>query len=451
MTTMDLFLNDVWKRTINLIVSSGKVSDEEMQYFNSKLVSINESEAIISVRDFINYSIMNEKIDLITSCLEEIIEKDITVKICLEDELKNNIIGQNNVVIKNDFLTRDIDSNQTFENFVRGRSNIEAQAASLTCATNPGIAYNPLFIYGNSGLGKTHLLNAIGNKFKNIFPNKHIGFISGPEFVEAVYKASEEKRLDELKNSFRSLDLLLVDDVQFIAGKPKTHEIFFTIFNDLVNNRKQICITADRTPSEIKDLEDRLVSRFNQGLTENIEAPEFETSINILKMKVETNPGFVSTTIIDEEVFNYLATNFSQDVRSLEGALNRLLFYATIVNGANEHITLNLAVEAFKDQIKETNKELTISTIRRIVCDYYGFNKAQIQSAARTKNLGNARHIAMYLCRTLIDAPYQEIGREFGGRDHSTVMSACEKVENLIKTDPLYSKAINEIKAKIKQ
>ena len=450
MNTLDLYLQDIWKKTLDILANSGKVSEAELTYYESNLVSLDDDTATVSAPNFFNYSIISENTSLLEVCLEEVLERKVSIKVLKEEEI-SSINNQGSVV--NDFLYRSVDINQRFENFVTGRSNVQAHAAALTCAMNPGIVYNPLFIYGNSGLGKTHLLNAIGNKFKFAFPNKHIGFISGPDFVEGVYKASEEKRLDEFKNSFKSLDLLLVDDIQFIAGKPKTHEIFFTIFNDLVNNKKQICITADRTPSEIKDLEDRLISRFNQGLTVNIEAPEFETSINILKMKVETNPAFRSSTNIDEDVFNYLATNFSQDVRSLEGALNRLLFYATTfpIEGESDHISLNLAVEAFKDQIKETNKELTISTIRRVVCDYYGLSKQQIQSAARTKNIGNARHIAMYLCRILIDAPYQEIGREFGGRDHSTVMSACEKVEKLIKTDPLYSKAVNEIKAKIKQ
>lgn len=448
MTTIEFYLKDVWKKTLDLVANSGPISEAEMIYFDSKLIVLNDTDAVVSVENFINYSILNQNKALIEDCLAQVIEKKLNIKVVKEDEI--NLPAGGGIVIS-DFLTRNLDSNQTFEMFVRGRSNIQAHAASLTCASNPGLAYNPLFIYGNSGLGKTHLLNAIGNKFKSIFPSKKIGFISGLEFVEGVYKASEEKRLDEFKELFKSLDLLLVDDIQFIAGKPKTHEIFFSIFNELVNNRKQICITADRTPSEIKDLEDRIISRFNQGLTVNIEAPEYETSINILKLKISNNPVINQT--VDDDVLNYLATNFSQDVRSLEGAVNRLLFYAINfpIDNENDHITLNLAIEAFKDQIKEVKNELTIQTVRRTVCDYYNLTKQQITSAARTKNIANARHIAMYLCRKLIDAPYQEIGSEFGKRDHTTVMSACERVEKMIKIDPLFLKAINEIEAKLKQ
>ena len=254
-----------------------------------------------------------------------------------------------------------------------------------------------------------------------------------------------------LDRDIKILDLLLVDDVQFIANKPKTHELFFTIFNELVNNKKQICITSDRTPSEIKGLEDRIISRFNQGLNVNIEAPEYETSINILKMKI-ANSSIPNQVSVDDEVLNYLATNFSQDVRSLEGAVNRLLFYSINfpIDDERDHISLKLAIEAFKDQIKEGKNELAISTVRKAVCDYYNLTKQQITSANRTKNISNARQIAMYLCRKLLDSTYDDIGREFGGRDHSTVMSSCENVERKIKTDPLYLKAINEIESKIK-
>ena len=447
MTTIDLYLNDIWSRTIALAKQTNQIPDEVFQYFDSKLISLTDQEAKVLAPNFINFTIITQNYAVLESCLEEVCGNKIKLHVLNEDDISRT---EPKEIDRNEFLTKSIDPAMTFENFVIGRSNIQAQTASLTCATNPGIAYNPLFIYGNSGLGKTHLLNAIGNKFNAIFPSKKIGYISGLEFVEIVYKASENRRLDDLKEVFKSLDLLLIDDVQFIAGKPKTHEIFFSIFNELVNNRKQICLTADRTPSEIKDLEDRLVSRFNQGLTCNIEAPEYETSINILKMKI-SNSSIIPLNV-DDDVLNYLATNFSQDVRSLEGAVNRLLFYVVSFSQdeQRDHITLSMAMDAFKDQIKENKNELTISSVRRAVCDYYNLTKQQITSAARTKNIANARHIAMYLCRKLLDVPFAEIGAEFGKRDHSTVMSACERVEKLIKTDPLYLRAVNDIEAKLK-
>ena len=453
MTTIDFYLNDKWSQTLKYIADSGQIAESVLPYFDSKLVSLSDTEAVVTVPAFINYAIMSEHAGLIENCLEEVIGHHLSVKVLQQDDFnkKNNITEKK---IVSDFLSRKIDPNQTFANFVVGRSNAQAQVAAMTCASNLGIVFNPLFIYGNPGLGKTHLLNAIGNQVKTLYPEKNIGMLSGLEFVDNVKKASQENRFDELKEVFENLDLLLIDDIQNIAGKDKTNELFFTIYNELVNNKKQICITSDRTPNEIRGLSDRIISRFNQGLNVNIEAPEYETSINILKMKVANYPGYNKSSIddIDDDVFSYLATNFSQDVRSLEGAVNRLLFYSAMFPNLEEgnRITLKLAIEAFKDQIKDNKSELAISTVRKAVCDFYNLTKQQITSANRTKNISNARQIAMYLCRKLLDSTYDDIGREFGGRDHSTVMSAIASVEKKIKTDPLYLKAINEIESRIK-
>ena len=449
MTTIDFYLNDIWSRTIKNIANSNQIPESILPYFESKLVSLDNDEATVVVPVFINYSIMSDNLKTIEDCLEEVLGRRMKVRITQQND--NAPVVSIQGAVKNDFLSREIDPNQTFTNFITGRSNVQAHLAATTVALNPGIIYNPLFIYGNSGLGKTHLLNAIGNKVKESFPNKRIGFTSGPEFVEGVFKASKENRFDDFKNVFNSLDILLVDDIQFLANKPKTHELFFTVFNELVNNHKQICLTSDRSPGEIKGLEDRIISRFNQGLNVNIEAPEYETSINILKMKI-SNSTLSNQLTVDDEVLNYLATNFSQDVRSLEGAVNRLLFYSINfpLKEDRDHISLKLAVEAFKDQIKDSSNDLAISSVRKAVCDYYNLTKQQITSANRTRNISNARQIAMYLCRKLLDATFDDIGREFGGRDHSTVMNACDNIEKKIKTDPVYLKVINEIESSIR-
>lgn len=449
MTTIEFYLTDIWSQIRKNIANSGQVPEETIVFYESKLVSLTDAEAVIIAPNFINYSIMNQHIDLIEDCIEEVLHRRVKAKVVWQDDAYPvNLKPEPDPPV--DFFPISIDPRQTFTNFVVGRSNAQAHLASMTCASNPGIVYNPLFIYGNSGLGKTHLLNAIGNQFKQLYPEKKIGFISGLDFVNGVYKATKENRFDDFKESFRNLDLLLVDDVQFLAKKPKSHELFFTVFNELVNNRKQICITSDRTPSDIEGLEDRIISRFNQGLTVNIEAPEYETSINILKMKI-SNSSDLDQLSVDDEVLSYLATNFSQDVRMLEGAVNRLLFYSINYSTENNsHISLKLAIEAFKDQIKDGTNELAISTVRKAVCDYYNLTKQQITSANRTRNISQARQIAMYLCRKLLDATYDDIGKEFGGRDHSTVMSSIDAVEKKIKTDPLYLKAINEIESRIK-
>ena len=450
MTTFEYFYNDIWMKTLDKIKESGQIADNVMTYFSSKLINLNDSEAHVSVPAFINYAIMNQNIAVIESCLEEVVGRRLKVRIYQPDELNNFSVATRS--FKNEFISRQIDPNQTFTNFVTGRSNAQAHLASFTCANNLGMVYNPLFIYGNSGLGKTHLLNAVGNQVMATFSDKKIGLISGLEFVEGVAKASKENKLDAFKESFYDLDLLLVDDIQFIAGKDKTHEIFFTVFNNLINNKKQICITADRIPSEIKGLEERIISRFNQGLTINIDTPEYETAINILKMEIK-NSSSPNQNDIDDDVYNYLATNFSHDVRSLKGSVTRLLFYSASFSSEEDkgHITLKLAQEAFKDQIQENKNELTISNIKKVVCNYYNLTSKQIISSNRTKNIANPRHIAMYLCRKLLDAPYKEIGNEFGKRDHTTVMSSCEKVEKLIQTEPIYKKAIDEIESRLKK
>lgn len=447
MTTNEYYLNDVWKKTLTKLKETHEINDNVFNlYFSvAKLRSLEDGIALVIVPHLIHLSILKDKTKLIEDCLHETVGQKTILCLRVEEE-KEELQNYSNSLWDELAISRKIDPSYNFGNFVIGRSNAQAQVAASTVAENLGLIYNPLFIYGNSGLGKTHLLNAIGNRVRQLFPNKRIGFVSGLDFVEGVCKATTTKKLDDFKKSFHDLDLLLVDDIQFIAGKEKTHEVFFSVFNDLVNNYKQVCLTADRVPSDIHGLEDRIISRFNQGLNVNIEAPEYETSINILKMKISNN---IETNMVDDEVLNYIATNFSTDVRSLEGAVNRLLFYS--INFSDEdRITLKTAMEAFKGQVKETKNELTINVIRKCVCDYYGLTKQQIISATRTKNIATARHIAMYLCRKLIDAPYKDIGNEFGKRDHSTVISACDRVEKLLKSDSLYVKVINEIEGRIK-
>jgi len=447
MTTNEFYIQKIWSDVLNEISKTNRIEQEvfDMYITTSKMASIDENEAVIVAPNFIHFTMLNSNRETIEDCLETTVGQHIKVKFIQQSDYDDGIKEQLTSSIN---LSKELDQNYTFTNFVIGKSNISAQLASRTVAENLGALYNPLFIYGNSGLGKTHLLNAIGNRVKSLKSNARICLISGLDFVEGVYRASKDKTLDEFKASFRNLDLLLVDDIQFIAGKDKTHEVFFSVFNDLINNRKQVCITADRLPADITGLEERIISRFNQGLSVNIEAPEFETSLSIVKMKISNNT--INTLNIDDEVLSYIATNFSTDVRSLEGAINRLLFYAINFADDGDRITLKLATEAFRDQLTENKGELSVKKIKKVVCDYYNLTATQLVSKNKTANISTARHIAMYLCRRMLDCPYQEIGNEFGKRDHSTVMSACEKVEKEIKTNSLYLKAINEIEAKLR-
>ena len=408
-----------------------------MEFYNdTELVELTENEATVLVKYQVHYHVLNdnENLNIINNALKQVLNKDIRCRIVLEDSYRK--LSVDNVMPQ-----------YLFENFVVGPSNKESYMASLAVAMNPGRkTYNPLFIYGDSGLGKTHLLCAIGNYIKNKFPERKILYISCMDYVNNVGKAIKNKTIDNYKNQLNSLDIFIVDDIQTLAGKEKSKEIFFDVFNELYNNGKQIILASDRPPVMIKDVEARLVSRFSQGLSVTVTTPEFETAYRILEMKIKSLG--MEENSIDSEVISFLATNFSSDVRKLEGSLNRLLFYS--INFSNStSINLDLAMEAFKnDLINVPNKnELRVKDIINAVVEYYGLDKNLLTGKARTQKVATPRHIAMYLCRKHLDVSYLKIGEEFGGRDHTTVLSACEKIEKMVKTSEEYKRAVREIES----
>ncbi len=439
----DYYLANVWREVVRIISEEGGFDESvlEMLAGNCYIVSLADAEVTMACTYFLAFVIIEQAKEQIKEAFFKVLHRHVEIKAFQEDTSKEEAKKDN----VNVFFNTHCDKNYNFENFIVGKSNIQAQVSALTCATNPGLSYNPLFIYGNSGLGKTHLLNAIGNKVAALFPHYKIGLISGLDFVEGVTSSIKNHTINDFKTAFYNLDVLLVDDIQFIAGKEKTHEVFFRIFNELVDNKKQICVTSDRLPKDIEDLEERIISRFDQGLNVNIGAPEFETSLNILKSKLSLS----SSQSIDEDVLTYIATNFSQDVRRLEGALNRLLFYAINFVPTN-HITLEAAFEAFQGQVADADADIDINKIKKVVCDYYGITKQQLNSKVRTKKIAMPRQIAMYLCRKHLDIPYKDIGNNFGKRDHSTVINACERVEENMRNNDFYKKAIQELEANLK-
>ena len=441
-------LNAIWLNVLNNIKENTKIGKEDFDFYfkGTYLGKLDENVATIVGPNFASTVLLDQCRQSIEFAIQTEIGYHVNVEFVQEKDLLRQTPERINASIS--FLTFDLNPEYTFENFVVGRSNSQAHVAANTCARNLGTIYNPLFIFGNTGLGKTHLLHAIGNFVKASDPSKRIAYISSENFVEGVYQSIKKKQIDDFKGQFHDLDLLLVDDIQFIAGKNKTHEIFFSVFNDLVSNRKQICITADKSPNDIDGLEERIISRFNQGLNINIESLEYETSLSIIKMKLANNVSFSQD--IDEDVLTYIATNCSQNVRTIEGALKRLLFYS--IDFSNEsRITLKVAVEALKDLVATSNaNDISICKIKKAVGAYYGVTNQQLISRSRTKNITGARHIAMYLCRKMLDVPYKEIGKEFGKRDHSTVMNACVKVEKNMKTNNLYRKVVEDIEAKVK-
>ena len=315
----------------------------------------------------------------------------------------------------------------TFDNFVSGRANQLARAAALQIADNPGVAYNPLFVYGGVGLGKTHLLQAIGNTVRLATPDARISYIHANDYVDDVVKAYLNKQFDDLKRRYMSLDLLLIDDIQFLAKKDRTQEEFFYVFNSLIENKKQIVITCDTFPKEISGLDDRLKSRFAWGLTVAVEPPELEMRVAILLAKAQAE-----NIKLDENVVFFIAKQVRSNVRELEGALKRVIAFSRF---HEKPITLELVKEALRDLIASTSRIVSIENIQKTVADFYKIKVADMFSKKRTRNLARPRQIAMALAKELTNQSLPEIGESFGGRDHTTVIHACRKVAELRETE----------------
>ena len=315
-----------------------------------------------------------------------------------------------------------------FDNFVAGKANQLARAAALQVADHPGTAYNPLFIYGGVGLGKTHLLQAIGNHLKQQRPDAKIRYLHAERYVSDVVKAYEHKAFDEFKRLYHSLDLLLIDDIQFFAKKSRTQEEFFYAFNSLIEAKKQIIITCDTYPKEIVDVDERLRTRFSWGLTVAVEPPELEMRVAILLKKAEA-----AKFVLHEDVAFFIAKQVRSSVRELEGALNRIIAMAKFTGHA---VDVVLAKEALKDLIAVRGRQISMENIQKTVADYYKIKVAEMYSKKRSRNFARPRQIAMALSRELTNHSFPEIGEAFGSRHHTTVMHACEEVEQLRQNDP---------------
>ena len=311
----------------------------------------------------------------------------------------------------------------TFDNFVSGRANQLARAAAMQVAENPGQAYNPMFIYGGVGLGKTHLLLAIGNQIRMVNPAARISYIHANDYVNDMVKACRPRNFEDFKKHYLTLDVLLVDDIQFFAQKDRTQEEFFYVFNALIENKKQIVISSDTFPKDLSGIEERLKSRFAWGLTVAIEPPELEMRVAILQKKAQSDG-----VDLDEDVAFFIAKQVRSNVRELEGALKRVVAYAKF---SDKPITVNLVKDALRDLIASAHKQVSIENIQKTVADFYKIKVADMYSKKRTRNLARPRQIAMALAKELTPLSLPEIGDAFGGRDHTTVLHACRKVAEL--------------------
>ena len=339
-------------------------------------------------------------------------------------------------------ITHDFNPKYNFDTFIVGHNNRFAHAACVAVAKNPVKAYNPLFIYGSVGLGKTHLLHAIANEAKRTYPHLTVVLVSSERFTNDLINSIKDKKVESFRRKYRKADILIVDDIQFLAGKEQTQEEFFHTFNELHGNNKQLILSSDRPPKEIPTLEIRLRTRFEWGLIADIQPPEFETRIAILRKKREEN-GFHVT----DEILHYIATQIPSNVREMEGALTRIIAYASLLN---TEVSLSVASNVIKDMIGlKEEKPLTIAFIQRKVCDYFKLSTQDLLSKGRTKELAFARQIAMYLARELTNVSLPKIGESFGNRDHSTVMHACDKIKTLMSSDSETQSIINVLLSNI--
>ncbi len=400
------------------------------------------------------YDLIRDTLNTITGTnfeLEFVLKEEVEEEKRSQEFVKKDEAVVSTGVPYNSAAQSNLNPNYTFDNFIVGNSNKFAHAAALSVAENPGKMYNPLFIYGNSGLGKTHLMHAIGNYIiKN--SNKKVLYVTSDQFIQDFIWINKKddhgtnfNYVEDFKNKYRNVDILIIDDIQFLGGATQTQQEFFHTFNTLYSDSKQIIISSDRSPDDLKLLEDRLRTRFCWGLTVDIHPPDFALRVAILRKKISA--GAVEKEI-PEDVIEYIASNMGSDVRQLEGSVTRLVAYSAIMGGAE--INVDLAIEALKDYInKGVSEKNDIHKIQKIVSEYFQISVEDIKSKKRSSNIAFPRQIAMYLCRTLTNESFPKIGTEFGGKDHTTVMHSVDKIEKEIKVNKELANIIEKIKQDI--
>lgn len=446
---MDITLSNIWDKVMKEINRQSISSVSYDTWFKDmKLKSVDEEESIYYVTvpiEFIKVRLSNNpsQIKLIKKCIKEITGKDYDVQILTENETikrddKNNPYKP----------TNRLNPKYIFENFIVGKNNEFAHAAALAVAENyqnpSEVHSNPLFIYGGVGLGKTHLMQAIGHFIHEQDSEKKILYVTSEQFTNELINSIQTGKNEAFRNKYRKVDLLLIDDIQFIADKDRTQEEFFHTFNELHGSNKQIVLTSDKPPKDIKSLEERLISRFAWGLVVDISTPDLETRIAILNSKAE-NEGYD----VPVEVINYIAENVKSNIRELEGALSRVMAYSKITNGK---ITEQTASIVLKDiyNTKE-KKEITTQLIKETVSKLFAITVDDLDSKKRSRDIAYPRQIAMYLARELTELSLPKIGEDFGGRDHSTVIHAYNKIEKDIKDNISLKIKINNLKKEIKE
>ena len=453
---MELFMSEkeIWDKVLE--IAQERISNTSYQTFikDTQLYSLKNDEAIILVSLPFNASWLNQRYsEIMQAIIYDVIGYEVKPHFISEDELAsyNNVNTQevqepqvqHSSIDDKTWGKEQFNMHNTFDTFVIGPGNRFPHAASLAVAEAPAEAYNPLFIYGGVGLGKTHLMHAIGHHVLSNKPNAKVIYTSSEKFTNEFIKSIRDNETEAFREKYRKIDVLLIDDIQFIQNKEQTQEEFFHTFNELHQNNKQIVISSDRPPKEIAKLEDRLRSRFEWGLIVDITPPDYETRMAILQKKIEEE-----NLDIPPEALNYIANQIQSNIRELEGALTRLLAYSRL---QGKPITTELTAEALKDIIQSPkSKKITIQDIQKVVGQYYSVRIEDFSAKKRTKSIAYPRQIAMYLSRELTDFSLPKIGEEFGGRDHTTVIHAHEKIANDIKSDPTFKQEVENLEKEIR-
>lgn len=450
----------LWNKTLAKVKEIIK-DNNSFEYFlsNTYIYEIKGNNIIVVADKQVAKPVIEGRyLKLLQDTVSDFVDDVYTITIVLEEDLKAEPVkvSVNNKapeVIKEEtpfFSNASIKSDLTFNNFVVGEFNKDAHKAALYVAKNGGTLFNPLFIYSHSGLGKTHLLHAIANEIKSTrMPNAKILYITANDFVEEYIKYIKAGNSNaSLKEFFKGVDVLLFDDVQFLAGKVNTEEMFFYIYQDMINSGKRVIFTSDRQPNELKGIEDRLITRFTQGLTVKINEPDIDTCVEILKSKIIESG--MDLEKFDANVIYFLAEKFSRDVRELEGALNSLIFSCFNLED-EEKVTMDVAIKAVSSIKggKNIANQLSEQKIINTVADYYNLTPSQITGQVRTGQITLARHISMYLIRKHLDVPLKKIGAMFGGKDHTTVMNGISKVDKELKTNKQLQDAIAELESRL--
>lgn len=448
---MDNVVNNQWEQVLALL--QNKVSKPSYDTWFKSTKATLFSETLVRVKapnEFAREWLETRYSKIITSAIFELFNRNVEIKFIVEEEIINEfvqstprVIPSNKPQVFNEDFATQLNAKYTFDTFVIGTGNRFAHAASLAVAEAPAKAYNPLFLYGGVGLGKTHLMHAIGHYIIEQNPEARVLYISCEKFTNEFIDAIRHNRTENFRNKYRNIDVLLIDDIQFLEGKVQTQEEFFHTFNALHEEHKQIIISSDRQPKEIPTLEDRLRSRFEWGLITDIQPPDLETRIAILRKKARAEQ-----LDVPNDAMLYIANQIDTNIRELEGALIRVVAYSSLIN---QDITVSLAADALKNIIPSSRpKVVTIPNIQQIVSDYYNIRVDELKARKRTKNVAFPRQVAMYLTRELTDLSLPKIGDAFGGRDHTTVIHAHEKIRQLIESDQELNRIVADMAQKIK-